>query len=105
MAMTSLKMDDSRDDYEYKRNQYGYGLELSLYPEQCAKLGIDKQPHAGQAVTVKAIGVVSSADESLDATADGGSNVSLRIQITDIELKMDGPANAIKAAEMLYGTN
>lgn len=104
MALTSLKQEGDEGYDAYRPNQYGYGTEISLNGEQCEALGISKMLRAGQPVTIRATGVVTRSTEELEAATDsGGKDVSLCIQLTEIEVKANGTANAAKAAQMLYG--
>lgn len=104
MALNSIKRDE--DDYmaEYRPNLFGYGTEIYLDGEQCEKLGITKALRVGQPVTIRATGLVTRSTEELEASDDsGGKDVCLSIQITELEVRESGPANAAKAAEILYG--
>lgn len=104
MALVSLKQEGDEDYAAYRPNQYGYGTEISLNSEQCEALGLTKMMRAGQTVTLRAMGVVARSTEELEASADsGGKDISMCIQLTDIEVKATGGANAAKAAQMLYG--
>lgn len=104
MALTSLKAEGDEYATYPGNNKYGYGTEIHLTGEQCEKLGITKMMRAGQPVTIRATGVVSRSTEELEASTDsGGKDVSFCIQLTEIEVKSTGSANAAKAAQMLYG--
>lgn len=104
MALVSLKQEHDEDIAAYRPNQYGYGTEIHLNAEQCEALGIMKMVRAGQPVTIRANGVVTRAIEELEASEDsGGKDVSMCIQLTEVEVRMSGTANAAKAAKMLYG--
>ena len=104
MALVSLKQEHDEDIAAYRSNQYGYGTEIHLNGEQCEALGISKMMRAGQPVTIRATGVVSRSTEELEASQDsGGKDIYLCIQLTEIDVKATGTANAKKAAEMLYG--
>jgi hypothetical protein len=104
MALVSLKQEGDEGIEAYRSNQYGYGTEIHLNGEQCEALGISKMLRAGQPVTIRATGLVSRSTEELESSTDsGGKDVSLCIQMTDIEVKATGTANAAKAAQMLYG--
>jgi hypothetical protein len=104
MALVSLKQEGDEGMASYRPNQYGYGTEIHLNSEQCEALGIGKVLRAGQPVTIRATGLVTRSTEELEASTDsGGKDVSLCIQLTDIEVKTTGAANATKAAQMLYG--
>ena len=105
MSLTSLKQESDEDLASYRTNQYGWGTEISLNGEQCEALGITKMLRAGQPVSIRATGVVTRATEALESSDDsGGKDVSICIQITEMDVKATGAANAAKAAEMLYGT-
>lgn len=103
MAMNSLKQDGG----EYATcasNNFGYGTEVRLNAEQCEALGISKMLRAGQPVTIRAAGVVTSSTESVEADGDSsGPDVSLCIQLTEMEVKTSGAVNAARAAQLLYG--
>lgn len=104
MALVSLKREP--DDYpsEYFENHFGYCTEISLDGEQCEKLGIAKPMRVGQPVSIRAMGVVVSSGECLEAGKDSGhKDVHVRIQLTEIDVTANGTANPAKAAAMLYG--
>lgn len=104
MALVSLKQEGDEDYASYRPNQFGYGTEIHLNSEQCEALGITKMVRAGQPVTIRANGVVTRSTEEIEASDDsGGKDVSFCIQLTEIEVRMTGSANAAKAAQMLYG--
>ena len=104
MALVSLKQDADEEYEVVSENPYGYGTEIRLNGEQCEAMGILEPLRAGQKVTIQAIGIVRSATEELEASDDsGGKDVYLCIQLTDMDLKADGAANASAAASMLYG--
>lgn len=104
MGLVSLKREP--DDYpsEYFENHFGYCTEISLDGEQCEALGITKPMRVGQPVSIRASGIVVSSSEYLEANTDSGhKDVTVRIQLTEIEVKPSGTANATKAAALLYG--
>jgi hypothetical protein len=104
MALVSLKQEGDDDIEAYRPNQFGYGTEIYLNGEQCEALGITKMMRAGQGVTIKANGVVKRSTEELEASMDsGGKDVSMCIQLTEIEVRAVGGSSAAKAAAMLYG--
>lgn len=104
MALISLKQEQDEDMASYRPNQYGYGTEIHLNAEQCEALGLTKMLRAGQPVTLRANGVVTRSVEELEASDDsGGKDVSCCIQLTEIDVRVTGTANAAKAAAMLYG--
>lgn len=106
MALASLKPEAGESGPDYAYNLFGYGTEISLNGDQCEALGITKMLRAGQSVTIRARGVVTRSTESLEMDADSiGADVSLCIQLTDMEVRAEGGANAAKAAQMLYGSN
>lgn len=103
MALVSLKQESDGPEV-YASNKYGYGTEISLTDEQCEALGITSAMKVGQQVSIRAAGVVTRSGESIDNDLDGGGKeVCVSIQLTDISLSTSGPANAAKAAQMLYG--
>lgn len=104
MALVSLKQEGDEDAAAYRAPQFGYGTEIYLNGEQCEALGLTKMVRAGQPVTLRASGIVKRASEELEASTDsGGKDVSLCIQLTELEVRMSGTANAARAAAMLYG--
>ena len=106
MPMVSLKKVHEHEEAEmavYAENQYGYGAQIHLNGEQVEALGIADY-RAGQPVMIRALAIVTRASEELEAGDDsGGKDTSLCLQITDIEVKANGGADAKKAATMLYG--
>jgi len=104
MALVSLKREP--DDYPsaYFENHFGYCTEISLDGEQCEKLGITKPMRVGQPVSIRAMGVVVHSGECLKADEDSGNKeVTVRIQLTEIDVTPNGSASPAKAAAMLYG--
>jgi len=104
MALVSLKREP--DDYptEYFENHFGYCTEISLDREQCEKLGITKPMRVGQPVNIRAAGIVVSSSEYLEANTDSGhKDVTVRIQLTEIDVTPTGTASPQKAAALLYG--
>lgn len=103
MAMTSLKNTPSDDTMlaPYSPDNYPCGLSLYLNDEVCEKLGLSKALRAGSEVTISARAIVVSATESLDRDNDGGNDVSLQLQITDMSAKAGGVVR--NAAQALYG--
>ncbi|MDD4915726.1 MAG: hypothetical protein PHW13_11900 [Methylococcales bacterium] len=90
--------DDSGD-------RYGWGTSIRLEPEQVKALGIDKLT-AGQRVLVRAAAFVcsvaaSAGDQDGDESA-GGAEMSVGLQITDMEVSVLG-RDASKDASKLYG--
>jgi hypothetical protein len=104
MALVSLRQEPDEGAEAYAPNQYGYGTEIRLNGEQCEALGITDMVRAGQPVTLRATGVITRSTEELELSDDsGGKDQSICIQITDLEVRMNGDANAKRAARMLYG--
>lgn len=105
MAMISLKkVNEHRQAEVYREPEYGYGTSIDLDGEMVEALGLNGGLPAGQKVTIQAVGVVIRRSEELEAGDDsGGKDTNVCIQLTDIEVKPDGSANAAKAASMLYG--
>lgn len=103
MALVSLRKTDQELSEEHRENRYGYGTEIYLNSDQCEALGITKMA-AGQAVMVRATGVVARSTEELDPSGDGeGTDVTVCIQLMEIEVKATGGNDAAAAATMLYG--
>lgn len=85
----------------YRAPNYPYGLSICLDEDQCEKLGISKALKAGTEVTITARAIVSRSTESVDDDNDGGNDVSMTLQITDLSLKAQGVVR--NAAAELYG--
>lgn len=105
--MVSMKTEDG--DYEMSApNPYGYGLTICLTEEQVEALGLDKNPPpAGSVVGIQAIAIVKRVTQESDPaeeTAEGEDpsdiDVSLELQITDMEVT---PAQKAVDASLLYG--
>lgn len=106
MSMTNLKNDDDGCISDWRPSNFGYGTEITLNGEQCEKLGITAAMKVGQPVTIRAAGLVTRSGEELEASNDsGGKDVTVSIQITDLEIKSSGTANAKRAQDILYGSN
>lgn len=104
MAMQSLKQEPDEGYAAYRPNQFGYGTEIHLNGEQCEALGITKSMRVGQQVTIRASGIVTRSTEELEADTDsGGKDVSLCIQLTEMDLRSAGAMSAERAAAILYG--
>lgn len=102
MALTSLEKNTETTCEPIANRKFGYGTEIYLDGEQTEQMGLKKMA-AGQVVSVKASGIVTRCAEEIDPEKDdGGKDLSIGIQITDIEVRPVGPANALKAAEILY---
>lgn len=103
MALTSLKQDDDDAMDAYVAPNFGYGTEIYLNGEQVEAMGL-KRMAAGQEVTIRATGIVTSSTEELEADNDsGGKDMCFRIQLTAAEVRPTGTANASRAAAILYG--
>jgi hypothetical protein len=101
MALVSLKQEsEGYEGMECCGSGYGYGTSIQLTCDQCEALGITKMA-AGQPVFIKANGIVTRSTESIE---DEGKEVSVSIQLTEIEVRTAGSANANAAAKKLYGT-
>ena len=103
MAMTSMATGD--DDAGYSMDsKYGYGLCIRLNGEQCEALGITSPIKPGTSVGLMAIAIVTSATERLEGEdADGETDVSLCLQITDLDLNAGATPGA--TATLLYGAS
>lgn len=102
--MISLKnTGDSECTAPSSRSSYGYGLRLYLNDDQCNALGIKTALAAGTQVTISAKAVVISATESVEDDGDDkGNDISLDLQITDMDLTHGAVLK--DAATVLYGT-
>lgn len=106
MKLVSMKRsDDDAEGMAYPGiNRFGYGLCLCLDEDQCEALGISKALRPGTQVSIKAIGIVTRATESLESDGDdSGNDVSLSIQVTDLGMEAQGRTS--NAASILYGAN
>lgn len=104
MALVSLRQEPDEGVTPYAPNQFGYGTSICLNGEQCEALGITRMVRAGQGVTLRATGIVTRSTEELESAQDsGGKDQSLSIQLTELEVRLTGSANAKRAAAMLYG--
>ncbi|CAB5162313.1 hypothetical protein UFOVP152_19 [uncultured Caudovirales phage] len=102
--MKLVSMATEADDYPEvsSPSKYGYGLMLRLDEDQCEALGITEALRAGTKVTLQAIGLVTSATESVESDGDDtGPDVCLSIQITDLGVQAQGTAS--NAATLLFG--
>lgn len=95
--MASMKSEDSEIDY--KPNPYGYGLTVHLNDDQCESLGVSEPLRAGSKVSIRAIAFVANITESVEMDGDdAGNDISLCLQITDMELNAagyDDPASTL----------
>ena len=83
--MVNMGIDDGVE--RYTPNPYGYGLCLELTAGQCEALGITQPPSAGTRMAIRAMCYVAKATQSVeDDGDDAGPDVSLCLQITDMEL-------------------
>lgn len=106
MALVSLKQEeDNHPKTMCCDSEYGYGTSISLNGEQCEAMGISRMA-AGQCVMISAKGIVTRVTEELESGTDsGGKDISLCIQLTDMEVSNEGNAKPMEAATMLYGDN
>ena len=105
-TLISLKNEPDEGFESYRSNNFGYGTEIYLNGEQCEKLGITAAMKVGQPVTIRAAGLVTRSTEEIESSTDsGGKDVSLSIQLTEIEIKANGTASAKKAQDILYGSD
>lgn len=102
MAMVSMATGDDGPSYSMDF-KYGYGLCINLNSEQCEALGILGTIKPGTKVGLMAIAVVVSATERLEGDdADGDTDVSLSLQITDMEMNAGAQTDM---ASTLYGAS
>lgn len=76
---------------------YSYGTSLCLDDELLKRLGIDEPPAVGTVLTL--VAKVTVTGTSVNQQQDGDKEARCDMQITDMELKGDGP----NAASVLYG--
>lgn len=105
MAMISMKQEAEREEMpgeiEYEEPMYPYGLCLHLGQEQLEKLGITALPTVGTEMMLHAKVFVkgTSAYET-----QGGKDMSIDLQITDMELgASENAPTAERSATLLYG--
>jgi len=104
MPLVTLAPEGDEGPEAYRPNKYGYGTEIHLNGEQCEALGLTKAMRVGQPVVIRANGLVTRSGEELEASTDsGGKDVSMCIQLTEIDVRPNGTANARRAAATLYG--
>jgi hypothetical protein len=87
---------------EYRPSQYPYGLCIQLDDDVCEKLGIVDAIKAGTEVTFIARAIVTRSTEEVERDMDDtGTDVSLSMQITDMEITTGSVVT--NAAKELYG--
>jgi hypothetical protein len=102
MKLVNLKNDaDDTTCCAMPMEQYGYGLRLYLDDDACEKLGITKPLAVGTQVVLQAKAIVVSSTASIDSDGDGGQDVCLSLQLTDLGLEASGVLR--NAAQVLYG--
>lgn len=103
MEMVNLKTGtDSFQDEKgetHTRDDYPYGLSISLDNETLTKLGIST-PKVGDVVMITAKAIVKSTSERQD---DDGTYRRAEMQITDMAVAPDASQPQKTAAETLYG--
>lgn len=103
MPMINMKRAPEREEMpgeiEKDEPRYPYGLCISLEKEDMDKLGLSNLPKVGTEVSFIAKAVVkgTSAYET-----QGGSDMRVELQITDMEMKADQTERNNAAASMLY---
>lgn len=87
MALVSMKTDGGMSE-TVAESPYGYGLCLHLNDDQCEALGIKQPLAAGAVVMLTARAFVREATARAEEDGDDkGPDVSLGLQITDMEVK------------------
>ena len=104
--MVSMKMEDNTYA-EPNTNKYGYGLCISLTEDQAEALGLkDSTPAAGSTVGLRAIAQVMAVTQQVSTDGDNdGVDVTLRFQITDLEVTQGATGSNAQAANRLYANN
>ena len=104
--MVNLKQDDGGAmmlESDYRPSQYPYGLCLNLNDDVCEKLGIMVGLAVGTVIALNAKAIVCRSTESIEQDGDDtGVDVSLEIQITDLEITTGEVLT--NPAKELYGT-
>lgn len=105
MAMVSMNIPMEMQCVE--DNPYGYGLRISLSEEQVEALGLESNPPAaGSQVGIRATArVVRLTQEADPSDEDKDVDVTLALQITDLEVIPNGVPNGPGFAQVLYGAN
>lgn len=104
MAMISMKQEAEREEMlgeiEYEEPMYPYGLCLHLDQDQLEKLGITSLPAVGTEMTITAKVFVkgTSAYET-----QGGKDMTVDLQITDMEIGESESKRTTDQATALYG--
>jgi hypothetical protein len=105
MAMINMKQEAEREEMpgevEYDEPMYPYGLCLHLSQDEMEKLGITTLPAVGTEMTITAKAFVkgTSAYET-----QGGKDMSMDLQITDMEIgASENAPTAERSATLLYG--
>ncbi len=104
MPMINMKRAPEREEMpgeiEKDEPRYPYGLCISLEKEDMDKLNMGNLPKVGTEISFVAKAVVkgTSAYET-----QGGSDMRVELQITDMEMKADQNERNNAAASMLYG--
>ena len=83
---------------EGPKEEYPYGLRLTLNKEELIKLGFKALPKVGDKFRVDAEAIVESVSANESSTGD---YKSVSLQITDLE--MDGDEKEDDKAEKIYG--
>jgi hypothetical protein len=81
--------------------KYPWGLNICLNDDSLEKLGVKTLPSVGTEVTIVARATVAATRES--ATEGDGSQSSIDLQITDMQLDGLGMDLFGRAAKILYG--
>jgi hypothetical protein len=81
--------------------KYPWGLSICLNDDSLDKLGVKTLPAVGTEVTIVAKATVAATRES--ATEGDGSQASMDLQITDMQIDGLNADLFGRAAEMLYG--
>lgn len=111
MGMVSMKVGNDDSYTQVAPNPYGYGLCICLSEEQVEALGLDKNPPAaGSTVVIQAVALVRRVTQESDPAeevAEGESpddiDVSLELQITDMEVTTGQQRSSAQSASLLYG--
>ena len=103
MPMINMKRAPEREEMpgeiEKDEPRYPYGLCISLEKEDMDKLGLGNLPKVGTEILFMAKAVVKSTSAY---ETQGGNDMRVELQITDMEMKADQNERNNAAASMLY---
>ena len=106
--MVSMKINKSEGEMPLTKDEYGYGLRVSLNAEQTKALGITELIKPGTSVHLNAMSFVDRSEKSVDSDSDNDGNIpdlTLTLQITDLEFNYDDGRSSIQKLYEKSGMN